>query len=46
MSYTDDYDDVDDDEPRCAECGAFLYTELHVWDCSYGDEDEEDDDQE
>jgi hypothetical protein len=33
----------DDPEPTCAECGRGLYTEEHDYDCSYGDEEEDDD---
>lgn len=41
----DDVDaDEDDDEPRCAECGCGLYTEDHAFDCSYGDDEENEED--
>jgi hypothetical protein len=44
-----DYDDLcpdDDPEPVCSECGAGLHTEEHAYDCSLGDAElnEEDDD--
>ncbi len=41
------YDDTDEpdyeDEPeaeaeRCPECGCFVETDLHDWDCSYRDD--------
>jgi hypothetical protein len=33
-------EEPEDDEPeseRCPECGCFLETDLHEYDCSYGD---------
>lgn len=33
----------DDPEPLCAECGCGLFTEEHAFDCSYGDEEENED---
>lgn len=30
-------------EPRCIECGCGLFTEEHAFDCSFVDDDEEED---
>lgn len=39
------YDEEDsDEEPQCAECGCDLYSGEHDWDCSYGDDEAEDQD--
>ena len=40
-----DEDELDDDDadPECPECGCDLFTENHAWDCSYGDEDDDED---
>lgn len=36
----------EDDEDVCPECGAYLESEYHEWDCSYGDDELWDDDDE
>ena len=38
-----DEDELDDDDPSCPECGCDLYTEHHAWDCSYGDDEANED---
>jgi len=42
-TWIEDEPEDEDEEPRCAECGANLYSDEHAWDCSYRDDDEEDD---
>lgn len=36
-------DDDDDPEPMCAECGCNLFSDEHAFDCSYGDEEANED---
>lgn len=48
MSGSFDYDILlDDDDPEdetvyCVECGCHLECDEHDWDCSYGDDSDED----
>lgn len=37
--------DPEDDGPRCSECGCDLFTDDHAFDCSLGDEEENDGDE-
>jgi len=40
----EDDDDPDDLAPECPECKCDLESEQHAWDCSYGDDEAEDED--
>lgn len=49
MSQVDEDDGAfDDEEPHddletCPECGVNIFCDEHDWDCSYADDDDEDD---
>lgn len=38
------YDDSDDQDPICSDCGCDLFTENHSWDCAFVDDNDNDDD--